>query len=405
MAFARLLRNLVRDPAIGPLVAPIVPDEARTFGLEPIIAEAKIYAPEGQRYTPVDADLPLRYAESTSGQLLQEGITEAGAMASFTALATAYATWGQPDAAGLPLLLDVRLPAGRRPALGPRRHAGPGHPGRLHRRPHHPAGRGAPARRRPLAPAGLRQPGRRHLRPRLRLRDGRDRGGRRRPDPRSRPRGPLLVPHPLQRELPHAAAARGARGRRGARRASSGASTASPGRPRSGPATGPGRPPLLLGTDVAGGHGGPRDSWPRTGGCRPTPGPPPRGPSSAHDALAAERWNRLHPGADAAHPRRHRGPRPRGGPGGGRHRLHPGRARPGGPLGAPARSPRSAPTASAAPTPGPPSAGYFEVDAAHVVVAALGLAGRPRARPSPPRWPAAIAAYGIDPEAAAPFSA
>ncbi len=96
MAFARLLRNLVRDPTIGPLVAPIVSDEARTFGLESIIAEAQIYAPEGQQYTPVDADLPLHYAESTSGQVLQEGITEAGALATFTALATAYATWGQP---------------------------------------------------------------------------------------------------------------------------------------------------------------------------------------------------------------------------------------------------------------------------------------------------------------------
>jgi pyruvate dehydrogenase E1 component len=96
MAFARLIRNLVRDPAVGPLVAPIVSDEARTFGLEPIIAEAKIYAPEGQRYVPVDADLPLHYAESTSGQVLQEGITEAGALSAFTALATAYATWGQP---------------------------------------------------------------------------------------------------------------------------------------------------------------------------------------------------------------------------------------------------------------------------------------------------------------------
>jgi len=96
MAFARLLRNLVRDPVLGPLVAPIVPDEARTFGLESIIAEAKIYAPEGQRYVSVDAHLPLNYAESSSGQLLQEGITEAGALAAFIALSTSYATWGRP---------------------------------------------------------------------------------------------------------------------------------------------------------------------------------------------------------------------------------------------------------------------------------------------------------------------
>jgi pyruvate dehydrogenase E1 component len=96
MVFARLLRNLVRDPTVGAFIAPIVSDEARTFGLEPLIAEAKIYAPEGQNYIPVDADLPLNYAESSSGQMLQEGITEAGALATFTALSTAYATWGQP---------------------------------------------------------------------------------------------------------------------------------------------------------------------------------------------------------------------------------------------------------------------------------------------------------------------
>jgi pyruvate dehydrogenase E1 component len=96
MVFARLLRNLVRDAEVGSLVAPIVSDEARTFGLEPIIAEAKIYAPDGQNYIPVDADLPLHYAESSSGQMLQEGISEAGALASFIALSTAYATWGQP---------------------------------------------------------------------------------------------------------------------------------------------------------------------------------------------------------------------------------------------------------------------------------------------------------------------
>ncbi len=96
MAFARLLRSLVRDPSIGPRVVPIVSDEARTFGLESLISEAQIYAHEGQRYTPVDAGLALHYAESATGQVLQEGITEAGATATFTAAATSYATWGEP---------------------------------------------------------------------------------------------------------------------------------------------------------------------------------------------------------------------------------------------------------------------------------------------------------------------
>ncbi len=96
MAFSRLLRNLIRDPSIGSRIVPIVPDEARTFGLESIISEVRIYAPEGQRYTPVDAGLALNYAESESGQVLQEGITEAGATAAFTAAATSYSTWGEP---------------------------------------------------------------------------------------------------------------------------------------------------------------------------------------------------------------------------------------------------------------------------------------------------------------------
>ncbi len=96
MAFARLLRSLVRDPAIGTRVVPIVPDEARTFGLESIISETQIYAPEGQRYIPVDAGLALHYAESEHGQVLEEGITEAGAMATFAAAASAYANWSTP---------------------------------------------------------------------------------------------------------------------------------------------------------------------------------------------------------------------------------------------------------------------------------------------------------------------
>ena len=96
MAFARLLRSLTRDPGVGSRIVPIVSDEARTFGLESIISEIQIYAPDGQRYTPVDAGLALHYAEGPAGQVLEEGITEAGATASFTAAATSYATWGEP---------------------------------------------------------------------------------------------------------------------------------------------------------------------------------------------------------------------------------------------------------------------------------------------------------------------
>ncbi len=102
MAFARLLRNLLRDPQIGRYVVPIIPDEGRTFGLDALFSEVKIYAPHGQVYTSVDAGLLLQYSEAQDGQILQEGITEAGAMASFTAAATAYATWGRPM---LPLYL------------------------------------------------------------------------------------------------------------------------------------------------------------------------------------------------------------------------------------------------------------------------------------------------------------
>ena len=95
-AFARLLRNVLRDEVFGPRVVPIIPDEARTFGIDALFRRHKIYAPTGQRYEPVDANLLLSYQEATDGQLLEEGITEAGAMASFTAAGTAYATWGEP---------------------------------------------------------------------------------------------------------------------------------------------------------------------------------------------------------------------------------------------------------------------------------------------------------------------
>ena len=96
MAFSRLVRNLVRDPQIGPRVVPIIPDEARTFGMDPLFKEVGIYNPLGQRYTPVDKELLLSYLEKKDGQLLEEGITEAGSMSSFQAAGTAYATWSEP---------------------------------------------------------------------------------------------------------------------------------------------------------------------------------------------------------------------------------------------------------------------------------------------------------------------
>jgi pyruvate dehydrogenase E1 component len=96
MAFGRLLRNLIRDPQIGSRIVPIVPDEARTFGLDPLFKEVGIYASMGQRYEPVDSDLVLSYREAKDGQVLEEGITEAGAVASLQAAATSYATHGLP---------------------------------------------------------------------------------------------------------------------------------------------------------------------------------------------------------------------------------------------------------------------------------------------------------------------
>ncbi len=96
MAFSRLVRNLVRDPQIGPRVVPIIPDEARTFGMDPLFKEVGIYNPLGQRYTAVDKELLLSYLEKEDGQLLEEGITEAGSMSSFQAAGTAYATWSEP---------------------------------------------------------------------------------------------------------------------------------------------------------------------------------------------------------------------------------------------------------------------------------------------------------------------
>ena len=96
MAFVRLLRDLMRDKGLGQRVVPIVPDEARTFGMDSFFPTAKIYNPHGQQYTAVDRELFLAYKESPKGQILHTGINEAGSMAAFTAAGTSYATHGEP---------------------------------------------------------------------------------------------------------------------------------------------------------------------------------------------------------------------------------------------------------------------------------------------------------------------
>jgi pyruvate dehydrogenase E1 component len=96
MGFVSILRHLLKDPKIGKLIVPILPDEGRTFGMESAIRQVGIYAPEGQKYSPHDADMLLYYREAQDGQILEEGITEAGSMASFTAAGTAYANYKIP---------------------------------------------------------------------------------------------------------------------------------------------------------------------------------------------------------------------------------------------------------------------------------------------------------------------
>jgi pyruvate dehydrogenase E1 component len=96
MGFVSILRHLLKDPNIGKLIVPIVPDEGRTFGLESAIRQVGIYAPDGQKYNPHDAEMLLYYREEKDGQILEEGITEAGSMASFTAAGTAYSNYRVP---------------------------------------------------------------------------------------------------------------------------------------------------------------------------------------------------------------------------------------------------------------------------------------------------------------------
>ena len=118
MAFVRMLAKMLSDKEIGDLVVPIVPDEARTFGMEALFRQVGIYSHVGQLYEPVDMDTLLYYKEATEGQILEEGITEAGSISSFIAAGTRLRDARHQHDPVLHLLLDVRHAARRRPGVG-----------------------------------------------------------------------------------------------------------------------------------------------------------------------------------------------------------------------------------------------------------------------------------------------
>jgi pyruvate dehydrogenase E1 component len=96
MAFVRLLKDLVKVPELGKRIVPIIPDEARTYGMDSLFPTMKIYSPHGQKYISVDRELMLSYKEATNGVILHEGINEAGSVASFTAVGSSYSTHDEP---------------------------------------------------------------------------------------------------------------------------------------------------------------------------------------------------------------------------------------------------------------------------------------------------------------------
>ena len=215
MATVRTFKELLRDKEIGPRIVPIIPDEARTFGMDSWFPSLKIYNRNGQLYTAVDAELMLAYKESEIGQILHEGINEAGSTASFTAVGHVVRHPERADDPGLHLLFDVRIPAHRRWVLGGRRPDGARLCSRGHRRAYHPCRRRPSARRRALASAGRHEPGGGRLRPCVRLRGRLHRRKRAAPDVRRGPGERLFLYDDLQRALRPAGRAGRAR-RRGA---------------------------------------------------------------------------------------------------------------------------------------------------------------------------------------------
>ena len=151
MVFVQLLAQLLKDPVLGKRIVPIVADEARTFGMQTLFRQVGIYSAVGQLYEPEDHDELLYYKEAKDGQILEEGITEAGAMSSWIAAATSYSAHGTPM---LPFYAFYSMFGFQRVgdliwAAADSRSRG--FPDRRHRRPHH-------ARRRRPAASGRHQP-------------------------------------------------------------------------------------------------------------------------------------------------------------------------------------------------------------------------------------------------------
>ena len=202
-AYVRFLTQLLRDKELGPRVVPILVDEARTFGMEGLFRQIGIYNPEGQKYTPVDKDQVMYYREDKAGQILQEGINEAGGMSQLDRRGDVVLDEQPHHDPVLHLLLDVRLAARRRPGLGGRRHAGARLPAGRHLRAHHAQRRRPAARGRPQPHPGRHDPQLRELRPDLRARGRRDHAPR--PEAHGGEAGErLLLHHAAERELPDA---------------------------------------------------------------------------------------------------------------------------------------------------------------------------------------------------------
>ena len=212
MAFVRVLSTLLRDKGIGHHVVPIVPDESRTFGMEGMFRQLGIFSQVGQLYTPEDADQLMFYREDKKGQILAGGHHRGRRDLVVDRGRHLVRQPRRADDPVLHLLLDVRLPAGRRPGLGRRRQPGARLPARRHLRAHHAQRRGPAARGRPQPRRRRHRPQLPRLRPDLRLRGGGDRAGR--PAAHAhRAGGRLLLPHGAERELPPAGDARGRRAR------------------------------------------------------------------------------------------------------------------------------------------------------------------------------------------------